>query len=62
MVDMARKASGRDIPYRIAARRPGDIGEAVADVSLIEKTMGWKAKRSVKEAVESSWRFVNNFN
>ncbi len=59
MIEMAAAASGRKIPYNVVSRRPGDIAEAVADVSLIEREMGWKAERSVAEGVASSWRFVS---
>lgn len=59
MIDMAEEASGRNIERKIVARRPGDIAEAVADASLIEREMGWKAKRSVAEGVSSSWKFVS---
>lgn len=60
MLDMAEEASGRPIARKIVARRPGDLAEAVADVSKIAREMGWKAKRSVREAVASSWRFVKD--
>lgn len=59
MIAMAEKASGREIAHMITSRRPGDIAEAVADVSKIEHAMGWKALRGVEEGVASSWGFVN---
>lgn len=38
------KASGRDIPYEMADRRPGDVPSSYATCDLAEKEFGWKAK------------------
>ena len=37
------KASGRKVPYRIAARRAGDIATCYADTSKAAKLLGWRA-------------------
>jgi hypothetical protein len=36
-------ASGRDVPYRIVPRRPGDVAACYADPSLAEQLLGWRA-------------------
>lgn len=59
MIENARLASGKDIPYTILLRRPGDLASVYADPSLAREILGWGAKRSVREAVESSWKFVH---
>ncbi len=50
-------ASGKTVPYRIVARRPGDIAQCYADASLAEKILGWKAKRGIKEMCEDAWNW-----
>ncbi len=38
----ARRVSGRNFPVEIAARRPGDPADLVADVSRIHATLDWR--------------------
>jgi UDP-glucose 4-epimerase len=45
------------VPYKIVARRPGDIAVCYADVSKIKRELGWIAKRSLNEMVRDSWQF-----
>jgi len=63
MINTFSKASGREIPYKITNRRPGDIGESFADPSKAEKELNWKAKKDLFEMCSDSWRWqVNNPN
>jgi UDP-glucose 4-epimerase len=57
MVEAARKASGRDIPYEILPRRAGDVAECYADVSLAERELGWRAERDLDAMVQDAWRW-----
>ncbi|MBR6940016.1 MAG: UDP-glucose 4-epimerase GalE [Clostridia bacterium] len=51
------EASGKEIKYVIAPRRPGDIATCYSDPSKAEKELGWKATRGLKEMCEDSWRW-----
>lgn len=51
------KASGRDIPYRIVARRPGDVAEVYADPSLANRLLGWHAELDVDAMCRDAWRW-----
>jgi UDP-glucose 4-epimerase len=51
------KASGREIPYEIVGRRPGDIAACYADASKAKKEMGWSAKRGIDEMCADAWRW-----
>ena len=51
------KASGRKVPYKICARRSGDIAECWADPSLAAAELGWKAERGIEEMCEDAWRW-----
>jgi len=57
MVTAFGKASGREIPYRIAPRRPGDIATCYADPSLAKKEMGWQATLGLEEMCQDHWRW-----
>ena len=60
MVTAFEKASGRNIPYKITARRPGDIGVCYADPTKAEFELGWVAERGIEEMCEDSWRWQFN--
>ncbi|KAI9295693.1 UDP-glucose 4-epimerase [Neoconidiobolus thromboides FSU 785] len=57
MIQAMEKASQRKIAYKIAARRPGDVAEVVADPSLAQKELGWKAKRGLQDMCDDLWRW-----
>lgn len=54
------EASGRDIPYEIVDRRPGDIATCYADPKAANEELGWSAERGIKEMCEDSWRWQSN--
>jgi UDP-glucose 4-epimerase len=61
MVAAFEKATGRDVPYVIAARRPGDVAVCYADPGKALKALGWRAERGIHEMCEDAWRWqVNN--
>jgi UDP-glucose 4-epimerase len=51
------KASGKAIPYRIVARRPGDVATCFADSSLAESLLGWRAKLDISTMCQDAWRW-----
>jgi len=57
MVHAFEKASGREVPYEIVARRPGDVAACYANPALAEKLLGWKAERGLREMCEDTWRW-----
>lgn len=57
MVSNFSKASGREVAYEIAPRRPGDIASCYASTEKAEKELGWKAKKGLKEMCEDTWRW-----
>ena len=57
LVKAFSKASGREIPYKMADRRPGDIAACYANPEKAEKELGWKAKYGIDEMCEDSWRW-----
>lgn len=50
-------ASGRQIPYRVVARREGDVAECWADASLAHDLLGWRAERGLDEMCADAWRW-----
>ena len=54
------KASGKDVPFVIDPRRPGDLGEVYADASKAKELLGWEAKLNIERMCEDSWRWQKN--
>ncbi|MCR5202573.1 MAG: UDP-glucose 4-epimerase GalE [Lachnospiraceae bacterium] len=51
------KACGKELPYKIAPRRAGDIDECYADPKKAREELHWEAKRDLKKMCEDSWRW-----
>ena len=60
IVHAFEKACGKEIPYEIKDRRPGDIAVCYADSSKAERELGWKAKFDLDKMCEDSWRWQKN--
>lgn len=60
IVKAFEKACGKEIPYEIKDRRPGDIPTCYADASLAKEELSWEAKRGIEEMCEDSWRWQKN--
>ena len=54
------KACGKQVPYKIAPNRPGDIAECYADPTKAKNELGWVAERGIDEMCEDSWRWQSN--
>lgn len=51
------KACGKDIPYEIKPRRPGDIAVCYADPKKAKDELHWEATRDIDKMCEDAWRF-----
>ncbi|MEG1254360.1 UDP-glucose 4-epimerase GalE [Clostridium sp.] len=60
MVKAFSEASGREVPYKIVDRRPGDIATCYADPVKANTDLGWKAEKGIKEMCADSWRWQSN--
>jgi UDP-glucose 4-epimerase len=59
VVAAVEKVTGHKVPTHIGPRRAGDPAELVADPSLAEKLLNWKAKRSLDDIVASAWKWAS---
>lgn len=60
MIEAARKATGKDIPYEVVGRRAGDASIVFADPSRALDLLGWKADRGLEEICADSWRWQSS--
>jgi UDP-glucose 4-epimerase len=57
MLRAFERASGRQVPYEIVARRPGDVAACYADPSVAHARLGWRARRNLDAMCADSWRW-----
>lgn len=55
-------ASGRDIPFVITDRRPGDVAASVADPSRAEAVLDWRATRTIEDMCRDTWAWQRGRN
>lgn len=51
------RACGRQLPYKLVDRRPGDIAEYYGDPTTARLELGWKAERGVEEMARDMWQW-----
>ena len=59
VIHQIQKTSGIDFEYEVVSRRAGDPARLIADASRIEAAMGWKAKNTLVEIIESAWKALS---
>ena len=54
------KACGKELPYVIDPRRPGDIAECWCDPSKAKRELGWEAEYGIDEMCRDSWNWQSH--
>ena len=57
IIEAFSKAAGRDIPFEVVGRRPGDIAESYADPSKANRELNWRAELGIERMCEDTWRW-----
>ena len=57
LISAFERVTGQTIPYRITARRPGDVPVYLADPARAKDMLGWQTKLDVDRMCADSWRF-----
>lgn len=57
MIQVFEKASGQRVPYKIVARRAGDVAACYADPHKASEALNWRATRTLEDMCASTWRF-----
>jgi UDP-glucose 4-epimerase len=58
VVEAARRVTGRDVPYRMEARRRGDPSNLIANAEKASKILGWKPQHTeLDPIIASAWRW-----
>ncbi|MBP3913220.1 MAG: UDP-glucose 4-epimerase GalE [Lachnospiraceae bacterium] len=51
------KACGKELPYVIDPRRPGDVAECYSDPSKAEAMLGWRAEKGIEDMCADAWNW-----
>ncbi len=62
MVKAFEKATGKEVAYKIAPRRPGDIATCYADPKKAKEELGWGAEKNLEDMCKDSWNYIINRN
>lgn len=57
IIEKFRAVSGKDIPHRIAPRRPGDIATCYADAQRAHRELNWQCQYGLDDMIEHAWRW-----
>lgn len=60
LIEAFSKAANKEIPYKIAGRRKGDIAICYADCSKANRELDWKAEMDIDEMCVDGWRWQTN--
>ena len=60
VINAFSKACGKDLPYVIDPRRPGDIAECWCDPSKAKRELGWEAQYGIEEMCAHSWNWQSH--
>ncbi|HEX7330469.1 MAG TPA: UDP-glucose 4-epimerase GalE [Pyrinomonadaceae bacterium] len=59
VIDTARRVTGKEIPVRMGARRPGDPAVLIASSDKIKSELGWQPQfQDLGLIVESAWKWM----
>ena len=60
IINAFSRACGKDVPYVIDPRRPGDVTANYADCSKAKTEMGWEAKYDIDDMCRDSWNWQSH--
>ncbi len=56
MINQIAESIGKPITPTLSPRRPGDTEQLIASIAKIDRDLGWKPERSLKEMIDSAWQ------
>lgn len=60
MIGAYKRASNRDLPYKIVARRPGDVPVYVAKADKAQDVLGFETEKTMEDMCASSWAWITS--
>lgn len=60
LVKTFMKVNNVDVPYKIVARRPGDVASCYSNPSYAKEKLNWEAELGLESMLKSAYDFSNN--
>lgn len=57
LVHNFEEATGVEVPYEIADRRPGDVATCYADATYAKELLGWETEFGIEEMCRDAWNW-----
>lgn len=57
VIESFERVSGKKLNYKITTRREGDVRAAFADTTKANQELGWKAEKTLDDAMASAWKW-----
>ena len=57
VIQSFERVSNKRLNYKIVDRREGDVVSAYADTKKANEILGWNAKFSIDDAMDSAWKW-----
>jgi UDP-glucose 4-epimerase len=59
VIDLAHEVTGKEIPFKVGPRRPGDPAVLIASSERIKRELGWSPKfQDLRKILESAWLWL----
>ena len=58
MVKAFEETTGKEVKYKIAPRRPGDIATCFADPAKARRELNWSTEKTLEDMCKDSWNFI----
>jgi UDP-glucose 4-epimerase len=55
VIGLAQEVTGREIPYSVKPRRPGDPAVLVANAEKARTWLGWEPQYTLRDAIATAW-------
>lgn len=62
MVKAFEDSTGKNVPYKIAPRRDGDIATCYANPKKAKEELGWVAEKTLDDMCKDSWHYIEKNN
>ncbi len=56
VIEQIEKTIGRSTGAKVVDRRAGDTPKLIASIAKIQRELGWKPERTLKEMIDSAWQ------
>lgn len=60
MIHAFEKACGKELPYQISDRRPGDVAACYSNPEKAKSELGWEAKFDIEKMCQDAWNWQSH--